>query len=237
MEEIIKECQFCGKSFSRQCFRKQHQKFCQKNPNRQNEIDKCFSKRVHVKNEKMYEKHLFTCQFCKKEFYTMGFAFTRHKKHCVDNPNRTDDPSSPKGRKISDEIKERWRRNGRMGGYRKGAGSGKKGYYKGLYCMSTWELAWVVYQLEHGNRVEQCRERFPYTMDERLHHYTPDFKIGETYYEIKGWHRPDTDYKINQFPKEKSLILVEGKQNEIYINYCKNKYGEQFHEVLYEKQS
>ena len=36
------------------------------------------------------------------------------------------------------------------GGKRHGSGRGKKGWYKGYYCDSTWELAWVIYQLDHG---------------------------------------------------------------------------------------
>jgi hypothetical protein len=102
--------------------------------------------------------------------------------------------------------------------------------------MSSWELAWVVYQLEHGKIVEQCKEKFEYVMNGKIHHYTPDFIINKVYYEIKNWHRPDTDFKINYFPKNKKLILIEGKkQNKVFLDYVEKKYGKNFYEVLYEK--
>lgn len=73
-------------------------------------------------------------------------------------------------------------------------------------------------------------------MNGEVHHYTPDFIIDGVYYEIKNWHRPDTDFKIGQFPKDKKIVLIEGwEQNKMFVEYAKNKYGENFDEVLYEK--
>lgn len=51
-----------------------------------------------------------------------------------------------KGKKHSEETKNKWKENPNMGGLRHGSGRGKKGWYKGFYCRSTWELAWLVYQ-------------------------------------------------------------------------------------------
>lgn len=68
----------------------------------------------------------------------------------------------------------------------------------------------------------------------RNSYYMPDFKIDGVYYEIKNWHRPDTDFKISQFPKDKKIILIEGGDNQKFITYAKNKYGEKFYETLYE---
>lgn len=176
------------------------------------------------------QNHYFLCycDFCNRELKTKE-SKTVHERHCLSNPKRI----PFKGHKVSEETKEKLRKN--AGGYRKNAGRGKRGYYKGLYCMSSWELAWVVYNLEHGKQIEQCKEKFIYFMNEKKHNYTPDFKIDGVYYEIKNWHRPDTDFKINQFPKDKTLILIEGKsQNEKYIKYTENKYGKNFWEILYE---
>ena len=74
-------------------------------------------------------------------------------------------------------------------------------------------------------------------MDNETHHYTPDFIVNVVYYEIKNWHRPDTDFKISSFPKEKKLILIEGKDAmKPYIEYVLNKYGEEFWKSLYESE-
>ena len=37
------------------------------------------------------------------------------------------------------------------GGYRKGSGVGKGGWYKGYWCDSSYELAWIIFNIEHGN--------------------------------------------------------------------------------------
>ena len=174
----------------------------------------------------------FFCEFCDKTINTTKTGYKLHVKHCACNPHRVDAPS--KGTHISEDTRAKLKKH--AGGYRKNAGRGKKGYYKGLYCMSTWELAWVVYQLDHNQKVEQCKERFEYMMNGEFHHYTPDFMINGIYYEIKNWHRPDTDFKIKQFPKDKKIVLIEGwEQNKMFVEYAKNKYGDNFDEVLYEK--
>lgn len=158
------------------------------------------------------ESIMYECEFCGKVTSSKNGNFF-HSYYCKKNPDR----KVYKG-----------------GGYRRKAGRGKRGYYKGLYCMSTWELAWVVYQLEHNKKVEQCKEQFEYTMNNEIHHYTPDFIIDGIYYEIKNWHRPDTDFKISQFPKDKTLILIEGEENGKYLNYAIEKYGKNFYDILYE---
>jgi len=60
-----------------------------------------------------------------------------------------------------------------LGGYREKSGRGKTGHYKGIYCASTYELCWVIYQLDHGQQVT----RFPsYLQNEKVKYY-PDFLI------------------------------------------------------------
>ena len=63
------------------------------------------------------------------------------------NGNRketTNDIEIERRKKISDKMKKVG-----GGGYRKGSGRRKKGWYKGFWCDSSWELAWVIYQIEH----------------------------------------------------------------------------------------
>lgn len=73
-------------------------------------------------------------------------------------------------------------RSKHMGGYRIGQGSIVSGYYKGIYCGSSYELAWVIYRLDHSQSVK----RFDgYITDGQLK-YFPDFIDGNKIIEIKG---------------------------------------------------
>lgn len=190
-----------------------------------------------MKNKAKPKKQEFVCEFCGKVWETTKSNYANHIKYwCEKNPNKqiAHHRLTEEGRKRLSEIAKR-RGIGGFVSNSKG-GKEKKGYYKGLYCMSSCELAFVVYNLDKGEVVEQCKEHFDYEMNGEKHSYTPDFKIGDIYYEIKGWHRPDTDFKVDAFPKDKTLVLLEGRvQNEIYIKYAKEKYGTKFWEVLYEK--
>lgn len=139
------------------------------------------------------------------------------------------------GRKHSEETREKWASNPNMGGLRQGSGRGNKGWYKGFYCRSTWELAWIVYQLEHGVKVRKCEEHFPYCIDGKWHSYYPDFMIDDIYYEIKGYRDVRVQEKIDQFPENKRLILIEGKKEiRPYLDYAISMYGNEFWKNLYE---
>lgn len=69
-----------------------------------------------------------------------------------------------------------------LGGYREGSGRSKSGYYKGLYCGSTYELAWLIYQIDHNFPFE----RFSGVIEDNHIKYIPDFLINnKTIVEIK----------------------------------------------------
>jgi hypothetical protein len=138
------------------------------------------------------------------------------------------------GKKHSEKTKENWKKNKNMGGIRSGSGKGIKGWYREFYCRSTWELAWLVFQIEHNIKVSKCNESFKYVFENKEHKYFPDFMIGDIYFEIKGFRRKNVSEKINQFPKNKKLILIEGKKEiKPYLTYCKEKYGKEFWKTLY----
>lgn len=71
------------------------------------------------------------------------------------------------------------------GGYREGSGRAKTGYYKGIYCGSTYELVWVIYNIDHGLTVN----RFPGFLEKDGIKYYPDFLINKSIIEIKGYEK------------------------------------------------
>ena len=65
----------------------------------------------------------------------------------------------------TEERREKQRQNAfknSLGGYHRRGGKGKRGWYKGYWCDSSWELAWVIYSLEHGVQFTRNTKGFPY---------------------------------------------------------------------------
>lgn len=87
-------------------------------------------------------------------------------------------------KKWSEEAKERQRgkRKGLSGGFREGSGRSKTGYYKGIYCGSTYELVWVIYNIDKAINFQRFEGFILYNNTK----YFPDFIQGNTIIEIKG---------------------------------------------------
>ena len=110
-------------------------------------------------------------------------------------------------------------------------GNFKWGTYKGFWCDSSWELAFVMYCLDNGINVVQNHDFFNYTYEGKTHRYTPDFIIDGTYIEIKGYFTDKDREKLLQFPKDKNIKLITNKDIKKYINYAKSKYGIRYFEL------
>lgn len=113
-----------------------------------------------------------------------------------------------------------------MGGYRPGSGKSKSGWYKGFYCGSTWELAFLVWCLDNKISIQRCNEKFNYFFGGKKRTYIPDFKIDDVYIEIKGVNTTQVEEKTKQFPK-KLLVLFEEDISHVF-DYVKIKYGKNF---------
>lgn len=114
------------------------------------------------------------------------------------------------------------------GGYRKGSGRGKQGYYKGYWCDSSWELAYVIYNIDHNIKFSRNHDKFKYIYNNKVYMYYPDFIVDNAYIEIKGYWVGKWEAKLNQFPKDLNLIVLYKNDIKPYIDYCINKYGKNF---------
>lgn len=131
-------------------------------------------------------------------------------------------------RKISESMKK----NPLCGGHRDGSGRGYKGKFHGIYCDSSWELAFVVYHIENNLYIERCDERRKYIFNNENRTYIPDFKTSEGIIEIKGYSTKQWEEKLKQNPDIKVLYKNDIKP---YLEYVESKYGKKFWEVLYDK--
>lgn len=163
----------------------------------------------HNEHLKQYNLHPRTCMHCGKKIpYKL-----RHRKTC------------------SDECF-----SSVVGGFREGtAKSYKYGTYQNISCDSSYELAFVVYCLEHSISFKRNVDVFPYMLDGVEHLYIPDFKIKDTYIEVKGYHTDIVDAKAKSIPKDIKYIILYEQDLKPCIDYCVEKYGKKYWEVLYDK--
>jgi len=117
------------------------------------------------------------------------------------------------------------------GGYRKGSDRGKGGWYKGIYCDSSWELAYVMYCIDNDIKIKRNTEKFEYYWKGDKHYYIPDFLIKGKYVEVKGQKTAQWLAKLKYFPYN-IKVLYENDLQDVF-EYVRAKYGNNFIE-LYE---
>jgi hypothetical protein len=229
------KCSICGREISKSNIAK-HESSC---------------KGVIIKN---YEKHDgLNCQFCNKTFLSNN-SLHNHEIRCSMNPNKKslglnkfnesrkmgeisswnkgltkEDNASVKKQSESLSTWYLEHPSHGLGGLRTtSARACKFGTYKGFYCDSGWELAFVLFQLDNNQPIERCTEYFVYEFEGKKHKYYPDFKIGNTYYEIKGIYRAADYAKIEQFPNDLKLEVVDKSTIYPYTRYCEKTYGKNY---------
>lgn len=198
-----------------------------------------------------------TCQFCSKECKNRN-SLCNHERMCKLNPNRQINVGFDKFnadrkvgkitswntglsaindervRKQSESLRDWYADHPEHnhGGYiPTSARNVKYGTYKGYFCDSSWELAFLIYHLDHNIAITRCTECFNYTFNGKVHKYYPDFIIGDTYYEIKGRCTDRDIAKFKQFPSSKSLYVVDQTTIYKYLSYCKSTYGAKYAEL------
>lgn len=113
------------------------------------------------------------------------------------------------------------------GGYRKGSSRGKCGWYKEYWCDSSWELAWVIYNLEHEIKFERNKNGFDYEFENKIHKYYPDFILEDgTYIEIKNYNNEQVKAKLKFF-KNPIKVLYRKELKEVF-EYVIKKYGKNY---------
>lgn len=121
--------------------------------------------------------------------------------------------------------------NPNTGGYREGSGRSKAGYYKGIYCGSTYELAWVIYQIDHNIPFERFSGRLEY--NGKI--YYPDFLQNKKIVEIKGYEPQDRVDIKNEVAKQNGYDVIVLRKEDLTkeFNWVRTKYTKEFH-TLYD---
>ena len=123
-----------------------------------------------------------------------------------------------------------------FGGVPTHGGRGIRGWYKGYWCDSSWELAYVIYNLEHGIHFVRNRQGFEYEYLGVKRKYFPDFLLDDgTYVEVKGYVNNRVRAKHSTFMSTGHVLQVIGEEEiKPYLKYATLKYGKDFTR-LYQK--
>lgn len=115
------------------------------------------------------------------------------------------------------------------GGYRIGSGRGKNGWYRGYWCDSSYELAWVIYSLDHDIRFTRNTNGYEYQWNGKTHKYYPDFLLTDQHelVEIKGYLDEKSEAKRQSVTDKKLRILMKSDLKEIF-EYVHSTYGTDF---------
>lgn len=213
MENYIFICEFCDNERKSAKSLIAHRSTCRNNPNRKipwnngltaetNEIiaDSATLQRGQVRESIRGSKH----PNYGKQF---GSSITGHS----DNTRAT----------LSVVAKNRG-----LGGYNPGAGRGKKGWYKGIFCDSSWELAYLIWCLDHNIKVERCTEKFEYLFNGKILRYYPDFIVNGKIVEVKGYKTTQWLEKLKQCPVSVEVLYEE--ELKPIISYVKSYYGKDY---------
>ena len=157
-------------------------------------------------------KHVCIRRSCKQEY-------------CSNSCRQIGRKLFPVSEKVRQAGRDAAKRNG--SGYKPGSGRGKSGWYGGFWCDSSYELAYVIYNIEHNIEFFQNTDRFSYIINNKSHTYIPDFVLPDgTYVEIKGYETERDHAKWSQFPERLSILRKDDLT--IALEYVKVKYGRDF---------
>lgn len=137
---------------------------------------------------------------------------------------------------ISQQAKEKLSRLARersLGGYRENVQSKrhKRGWYNGVWCDSSWELAYLFWLDSQNIPYKRNNVGFPYKYKGTQRLFYPDFIVNGIYIEIKGIVDDLAKAKIEQFPGEIQMLCHADIKPA--LDFVKKKYGVMFWEKLY----
>lgn len=209
-------CEFCTRSFDRPSSLATHAPYCVGNPLR--------VQRVRSPNAGRRKGCTAWNKGLTKE------SDSRIKEHSEKLAKTMKDAWNDGRRVFTEEQKNQFSKaakDKKLGGYNPRGGRGKKGWYKGIWCDSSWELAWVIYALDNNIKFTKNSEKFAYTYEDKSYSYIPDFLLDDgTYIEIKGYETDRVKAKIECFPHK--IQLITKVEIDAYIKYATDKFGKDF---------
>lgn len=206
--DVPGNCCYCGKYCYNQNSLHNHEIRCKDNPNRkvQTHTGGGWSKGTPPWNKGLTadtdERVRRSAESVKKAINILKI------KHPEKFAGRAKTPEAEERRRINIGIG--MRKSSNCGGKRQGSGRGKKGWYKGFFCDSTYELVYVIYNIDNGIKFKKCDRIYTYQYKGETHKYYPDFELADgTIIETKGYHSEVVDIKAASVTDRPIKILYE----------------------------
>ena len=221
-KDVELTCPKCGKKFvirisKYQLDKGDYRRFCSRTCANSRQFDKESNIKRSESLKEFYKEHLiniqhyyktYKCKCCGKEFNMSEPRYSTSRIYC------------------SKECSDKWMKENvysKSGGYRKGSGRSKHGWYKGFYCDSTYELAYLIYCLDHNIDIKRSTDVFEYSIDGMIHQYHPDFEVNGELIEIKGYHNELVD--IKSLSVDRPIKILYEKDLKVCFEYILNTYG------------
>lgn len=159
-----------------------------------------------------YKKKPDKCDFCGRN---KPYERRKYKTCCNECANKL------RGINVSKSTKG----VGVTGGIRENSSRGKCGHYKGVFCASTYELAFLVFCMDHGIRIERNTKGYKYEWNGVVHTYYPDWIIdGSFLVETKNYITDLVEAKADAVDDMPITILDTTGLADIF-RYVAKKYG------------
>ena len=208
--------QYNDKSYKRTCSRHCASVLTARNTNKSIKNQK-ISKKVKLNNDAKPKK----IKYCKLCGNVIDTNIRKHSSFCSDK-------CSKEHRHIALSKNAKLRK---FGGYVPNSiKKYKHGIYNGIHYDSSWELAYIIYNLEHNIPIKRCVQFRTYiNEDNKICNYIPDFEVNNEIIEIKGYFSENAKLKAKYNPDIKLILSKDMKK---YLDYTINKYGKKFWENI-----
>lgn len=221
--DIPGECRFCGKHCHNQNSLRNHERLCKYNPNRV--LNSYSPNSGFRKGNEPWNKGLTADTDSRVKQLSVATKLGIEK-------SKTEHPERFTGKAKTPEAEEQRRRNigigirksSTCGGKRHGSGRGKKGWYKGYFCDSTYELVYIIYNLDNGIEFKKCDRVYTYEYKGESHKYYPDFELADgTIVETKGYYSEVVDIKAASV-KDRPIKVLYDKDLQYAFDWVKEHY-------------
>ena len=216
-------CSFCNKLCTSKNSLINHERVCKNNPNASlptstgvKRMKPAWNKGLTKDTDERILKQTRNAIIGYKKWREENPNFIWNNKGCLEDPVA----EAARRKKISESMKK----NPAAGGRRHGSGRGKKGWYKGFFCDSTYELAYIIYNLDHNIEFKKCERIYTYTYKGETHKYYPDFELPDgSLVETKGYHSEVVDIKTASVT-DRPIKVLFGKDLQYAFDWIKQNY-------------